>query len=294
MTRRAAAVLAVTFVAALAAIGCDSDPPPVIEVKKKEEGKADQFELKPPPKPAKSEPAAVALLKEALDAHTGGKPDRLDRYKSAAYTRTGVMESPGSRVPASWSFDLAWPDRFRLRTELKLAKDGGAFTQLDTFALTPAGAWQARAETQSGQQPAEKRQRMPMDAEFTGTLKAQMNEDAVLFLFPLADPTTVVARGPDEALNGVEVVGLHVWTPALEYALVSFDKKTKLLARVVYSGREMATTVVKEVVITENQEFDGVKLPVKLTVKANRQNKGDWQKLTVTPGPIDPKVFDTP
>ncbi len=291
MTRRAAAVLAITF---LAAVGCDPEPPPAVEVKKKEEAKADQFELKPPPRPAKSDPAAAQLLKEALDAHTGGKPDRLDRYKSAAYTRTGMMEAPGSRVPADWTFDLAWPDKFRLRTKLELAKDGGAFTQLDTFALTPAGAWQARAEVQSGQQPAEKRQRMPMDAEFTRTLKTQMNEDAVLFLFPLADPTTVVARGPDEALNGVEVVGLKVWTPALEYALLSFDKKTKLLARVVYSGREMAVSVVKEVVVTENQEFDGVKLPVKLTVKANRQNKGDWQKLTVTPGPIDPKVFDTP
>jgi hypothetical protein len=291
MARRAAAVLAVTF---LAAVGCDSDPPPVIEVKKKEEAKADQFELKPPVKPAKSEPAAATLLKEALDAHTGGKPDRLDRYKSVAYTRTGVMETPGGNVQSSWTFDLVWPDRYRLRTKLELAKDGAAFTQLDTFALTPAGAWQARAEVQSGQQPAEKRQRMAMDAEFARTLKAQMSEDAVLFLFPLADPATVVSRGPDETLNGVAVVGLHVWTPALEYALVSFDTKTKLLARVVYSGREMATSVVKEVVVTDNQEFDGVKLPVKLTVKANRQNKGDWQKLTVTPGPIDPKVFDTP
>jgi hypothetical protein len=291
MARRAAAILAVTF---LAAIGCDSEPPPAVGVKKKEEGKADQSEFKPEPRPAQSDPAAVQLLKEALHAHTGGKPERLDRYKSVAYTRTGTLDAPGSRVPTDWSREMAWPDRFRLRTELKMAKDGGAFTQLDTFALTPAGAWQARAEVQSGQQPAEKRQRMPMDAEFTGTLKSQMNEDAVLFLFPLADPATVVARGPDETLNGVEVVGLRVWTPALEYALLSFDKKTKLLARVVYSGREMATTVVKEVVVTENQEFDGVKLPVKLTVKANRQNKGDWQKLTVTPGPIDPKVFDTP
>lgn len=291
MTRRAAAVLAVTF---LAVVGCDSDPPPVIEVKKKEAEKADQFELKPPPKPAQSEPAAVLLLKEALDAHTGGQPDRLNRFKSVTYTRTGRLETPGGLAQTNWSFDLAWPDRYRLRTKLELAKDGAAFTQVDTFAVSPAGAWQARAEEQSGQQPAEKRQRMPLDAELTRTLKAQMNEDAVLFLFPLTDPTTVVSRGPDETLNGVEVVGLHVWTPALEYALVSFDKKTKLLARVVYTGREMATNVVKEVVVTENQEFDGVKLPVKLTVKANRQNKADWQKLTVTPGPIDPKVFDTP
>lgn len=291
MTRRAAVAV---LVGSVLAVGCDPEPPPVIEAKKKEAEKADQFELQPPPRPAQSEPAAAALLKEAMDAHTGGKPEQLDRFKSVAYTRTGKMEAPGGLVESTWTFDLAWPDKFRLRTELKLAKDGAAYTQLDTFALTPAGAWQARAETQSGQQPAEKRQRMPMDAEFTRTLKAQMNEDATLFLFPLADPATVVSRGPDEMLNGVAVVGLHVWTPALEYALLSFDKKTKLLARVVYTGREMATNVVKEVVVTENQVFDGVKLPVKLTVKANRQNKGDWQKLTVTPGPIDPKVFDTP
>lgn len=291
MTRRAAAVLAVTF---LAAVGCDPDPPPVIEAKKKEGDKADQFELKPPPRPAQSEPAAVLLLKEALDAHTGGKPERLARYKSAAYTRTGMVEGFGGRVPANWSFDLAWPDRYRVRTEVQAAQDGAVTTELKTFALAPAGPWMAQAVVRAGQQPAEKRERAPLDAESARTVKAQMNEDAMLFLFPLTDPAAVVSRGPDETLNGVEVVGLHVWTPALEYALLSFDKNTKLLARVVYTGREATVSVVKEVVIADNQEFDGVKLPTKLTVKANRQNKGDWQKLTVTPGPIDPKVFDTP
>jgi hypothetical protein len=289
MTRRAAVLMAGGL---WAAVGCDPEPPPVVEAKRVDEPMAQVVELKPPPRPPQTEAAAAELLKDALTAHTGGQPERLEKLKACAYVRTGKSETPGGRTDATWKFHLQWPDRFRMSAEAQL---GGGVTHAHTFALSPAGAWRASVLTGSGQVPQEKREKVTLDAEASRTLTSQFHEDCLVFLFPLADPKTVAARAPDESLNGQELIGLHVWTPALDYALLGFDKKTKLLTRVVYSGREALTNVTKEVVATEHQEFDGVKLASKLYVKANGRTLADWYKLTVTTGqPIDPKVFENP
>lgn len=288
MRRRRTAVLVLAAVG-LAAVGCDNDPPPAVAAKRLDDP-ARPIELKPPAKPAASEPAAAQLLAEAVAAHTGGKPERLDPLKACSYTRTGVIDAPGGRVPATWKMDLHWPDRFRLRTENQTQAGGVTVTQLTTFATSPAGAWQAFALVQSGQAAHEKREKANLPADAAPTLTAQFHEDALLLLFPLADPKTVAARAPDDA----DLLGLHVWTPALDYALLGFDKKTKLLVRVVYTGREALTTVTKELALADHQEVGGVKLPAKVSVKANGLSKADWTKLALTAGPIDPKAFETP
>lgn len=292
MTRRVTAAILAGLV--LAVVGCDTDPPPVAPAKKIEDNAVKPLELKPPVKPAVSEPAAAQWLKEAVDAHTGGQPERLAPFKTCSYTRGGFTDTPGGRSPSTWQFDLQWPERYRLRSESQIGSEGAAVTRYVSFAVTPDGGWQAFAEVQAGQRQ-EKRERTPLDAGAVRTLKSQMHEDAMLFLFPLADPKTVAARGPDEAVNGRELVGLHVWTPALDYALLSFDKKTKLLVRMVYHGREALTDQTKEVVVLDYQEVGGVKLAAKLYVKANGLSKADWNKLDVTPvASFDPKLFDKP
>jgi hypothetical protein len=267
----------------LAGVGCDTDPPPVIEAKKIEEPQIAVPELKPPIKPAQSDEAAAQLLKEAIAAHTGGHPERLDKLRNCSFTRTGVVTMPSGAFPAVWKMDVLWPDRYRMTAEIQ----AGASITRTVFTRSPAGAWQFPPDNPQGKQA--------LDKESARTFLAQFHEDAVGLLFPLADRATVVTRATDETVNGKELVGLHVWTPALDYALVSIDKKTKLLTRVVYNGREDRFNVVKELVATEHQEFDGVKLASKLYVKGNGRNLADWTKLSVTTDkPVDPKVFDGP
>jgi hypothetical protein len=278
--KRAAILLGVGLV-----VGCDTDPRPVNEAKKIEEPKPQQVELKPPAKPAQSDPAAAQLLKEVINAHTGGKLELLEKLKACSYIRTGTLEAAGGRWPATWQVDLVWPDRFRVRSELQM----GATVHM-TFSRSPAGAWRFPPEVPTG-----KPEKQLFDAEYSRTLTAQFHEDSVNLLFPLVDPKTVTIRAADETIHGQELLGLHVWTPALDYALLGFDKKTKLLTRIVYHGREEIRNVVKEVVVTEHQEFSGVKLASKLYVKANGRTLADWTKLAVTTGvAIDPKVVDNP
>jgi len=269
----------------LAGVGCDPEPPPVVAAKKIEEQKVVVPELKPPIKPAQSDESAAQLLKESLAAHTGGHPERLDKLKNCSFARSGVVNMSNGVFPALWKMDLIWPDRYRMHAEIQM---GATVTR--TFARSPAGAWQYPPDN-----PQDKLEKQPLDAEAARTLTAQFQEDCVGLLFPLADPATVTVRATDETLAGKEVIGLHVWTPALDYVLVSIDKKSKLLTRIVYNGREARMNMVKEVVVTEHQEFDGVKLASKMYVKANGRNLADWHKLTITTDkPVDPKVFDAP
>jgi hypothetical protein len=275
-------------------IGCDNTPPPVIVAKKIEEQQLIVPELKPPIRPAKSDESASQLLREMIAAHTGNSPDRLEKFKVCTFTRTGIMDGTGW-LPTSWTIDLAWPDRYRFRTEMQTTQDGVTLTQNQIFAMSPSSAWRMFGLTRAGQQTQEKREQVTLDPDGARTLRTQMQEDSTLLLFPLVDAKTVVARGADQTVHGQELIGLHVWTPALEYAQLSFDKKTKLLTRLIYNGREAHVNMVKELVVTEYQEFDGVKLASKLYVKANGRTLADWNKLTVTTGkPIDPKAFDTP
>lgn len=293
MTTWQRAAFAVATVALGLAVGCDTQPPPVAPAKKIDDTNRPP-ELAPPTKPTQSEPAAAQLLAEVVAAHTGGQPDRLAKLKACSFTRTGMIEAPGGRLAATWKVDLHWPDRYRFHNEMQIQKDGVTITRHNDYVTTPAGAWQAESITQSGQLGHQKWEKGALPPDALATLKSQFREDAVMLLFPLADTATVAARGPDEKVDGADLLGLHVWTPALEYARLGVDKKTKLLTRLVYLGRESLTDQVKELTVLEHTDADGVKLPGKLTVKANGLPRADWTKLTVTPTPPDPKRFDAP
>ena len=295
MARRWAAVAGGLL---LGLAGCGQTPPPVQEAKKIDQAKPADDELKPPPKPAETAPDARKLLDEMLAAHTGGSPDRLSALRQCSFTRRGWADTPVGRLNAVWKRDLIWPDRYRIRLE---TSDTAGTKTTQTFALRPGGAWM-----QPGDDPAPKTELAPG---IVPNVKSQFHEDAVTLLFVLADPKTVAARGADERLAGVpgekgekgerELLGLDVWTPNGEHARLGVDKKTKLLARVVYVGQEAESptasyAVTKELVIQDYKEVGGVKLGAKLYAKTRAKLLGEWTELTVDTTKPDPKLFDGP
>ncbi len=261
------------------ALGCKPEPPPVQEAKRIEEPAKDA-EFKVPVKPLDSEPAAVQLLREVLDSHTGKDPSKLKAFQACSFTRKGIIEAAATRTPSTWQMDLQVPDNFRLRFELEL---GPGTKQKGQFLKNPGGGW-----VTAGEAKAESR---PMDAEDLRDLTVHFHEIGLLLLFPLADAKTVCQRAADEG----DWLGLHVWTPQLEYALLGIDKKTKLISRIVYSGREYRMSIAKEILIREYREFNGVKLGSKLYIKAGGRGIAEWTSLEVETGKsLDPKIFEKP
>lgn len=281
MKRRWAAVAGGVLLA-VGLVGCGDNPPPVQEAKPIEQPKPEEDKLIPPAKPAASDDAGGKLLAEVLAAHTGGKPDKLAALRECSFTRKGLLQGPDRMVPSTWSVQLAWPDKYRAVTELQ--PQPGVKTQI-TFALTPAGAWRRKEG---------EKDKTPLEPENKADFTTQFHEDALFLLFVLADPKTVVTRGTDETVGDAEQYVLHVWTPAVEYARLDISRKTKLVSRFAYNGREMNTPVVKEVVFTEYKEFAGVKLASKLYVKGKGHLLAEWTELTVDATKPDPKVFDGP
>lgn len=281
MKRRWAAVAGGVLLA-VGLVGCGDNPPPVQEAKPIEQPKREDDKLVPPAKPAASDDAGAKLLAEVLAAHTGGHPDKLAAFRECSFTRKGLIEGPGGKLSSTWNVQLAWPDRYRAATELQL---GPGVKKLATFALTPSGAWRR----QEGD-----KDKSPLEPEHKADLLTQFQEDALFLLFVLADPATVVTRGTDETVGDAEQYVIHAWTPAVEYARLDVNRKTKLISRFAYNGREVNTPVVKEVVFTDYKEFAGVKLAAKMYVKAKGQLLAEWTELTVDATKPDPKVFDGP
>jgi hypothetical protein len=278
MKRRWAAVAAGLLLAGL--VGCDNPPPPVNEAKPIEKPQQEELTLTPPARPDRSGEDGAKLLAEVLNAHTGGKPDKLAALRECSFTRKGVIETPNGRVPSAWSVKLVWPDLYRADTELTLPQ---GFKGQASFGLTKAGGWRRKGEGAAKE---------TLESPDLADLIAKFHEDALFLLFTLADPKTVVTQGTDEKVGDTELHVLHAWTPGLEYARLGVDAKTKLLTRFTYNGREMNVPVVKEMVFTEYKEFAGVKLGSKVYIKGGGKLLFEWTELTVDATKPDPKVFD--
>jgi hypothetical protein len=262
--------------------GCN-DPPPINEARKIEQPQEVAPEIKTPGKPLQSDPAAAQLLKDVLNAHTGNKPELLAKLKSCYVVRGGQMEQPTGRIRSVWKTYSVWPDKYRVTMEMHST----AVSSM-TFARGASGAWQYPGGP-------DKLEKAPLAADFLATLTFQQKEDALSLLFGLAEPGVIVANGSDEVLDGIELVTLQVWNAGPDYAQIGIDKKTKLVKRIVYNGRETATMVVKDLVFTAYQEIDGIKLGSKLLVKGAGRPLAEWNELSVdTTKPIDNKLFENP
>src|SRR5262245_13590706 len=72
-----------------------------------------------PVKPEKEDPAARAIVDQAIAAHTGGKPDRLERLKKHHMSLKGQLSTTDvgsvTHVRESWA---EWPSNFAFRFDL--------------------------------------------------------------------------------------------------------------------------------------------------------------------------------
>jgi hypothetical protein len=275
MTRQTAWV-AVVVLGAVA--GCSNNPPPIRVAPEYKPDPAEQpVALPREPAPATSDPAAQAVVADALNAHTNGQPKRIEDLRSTVQTRTGRLTGLTGEVKAEWELQWVWPDRLRLKWEtpgqptIVLVRSGGSAAQ---------------------ELPAPKR---PItDKPLRGVL-ADCFGETMTALVPLADPSAVFTQAPDAEVNKRPAVGVRVAGKDFPPAVVHFDKQTKLLAQYAYEGVENEVVVTKEVVVLGVKEFNGVKLPEKVQIKWNGRPNVEWTITKVEfPAKIDPKLFEGP
>jgi hypothetical protein len=236
-------------------------------------------ELPPMAAPDKFDPAAKAIVDDAIKAHTGGKPDLLQKLKSVEFSREGQGLGAGrDPVPQKWLVHAAWPNRIRFRFETP-----GQFVV--HICRNGDKVWRA-SETSP-------KEELPDD--YAGEIRLDASFEWLWMLFPLTEPSTVVALAPEAVANDRPAVGVRVWAQGVTDAILHFDKETKLLARVTFDGRENRRKVTKELLIPTTKAFHGVVLPDKMILKADGNLLAEWNMTALDFRPtIDPKVFDNP
>jgi hypothetical protein len=261
-------------------VGCSGDPPPIQEAKKVGgEEQKNEVDLTPGKAPDKSDPGAAAVVSAAVAAHTGNQSDKLNALKSITFTRTGPATFGGPLpVQQTWVSHAAWPDRYRVKVDIP---------GQPAITLGWAGAVGWSHIPGVGKKPMAPQEVKDFELDVTG--------DWLMLIFPLNEPAAKFAQAGDRSVNGKATTGVRIYHPALSDAVLHFDKETKLLALVTYSGREAGQKVTKEVQVFGSRQYGGITLPEKTVVRASGKLFAEWTMTTLEPvAMMDAKLFEEP
>ncbi len=233
--------------------------------------------------PEKSEPAAMELVKAALNAHTANKPNDVNKFKTVKFLRGGFIRSLDQQtLPQAWTIHATWPSQYRVQAEL-------SGNQIVTLGWNGTTGW--RSVSVAGKGPPT----VKMSSSEVEDFQLDVTGEWLWLLFPFTDPETIVTSAPTTIINGKTSPGVRIWHPKLSPAIVHFDPDTKLLLMITYEGRESGRKVIKEFDMLEHKEFEGVKFPVRMAQKANGEQYAEWTLNTLESKPShDAKLFEGP
>lgn len=277
--RRMWGVAGIMAIGTAVGLGCSNDPPPIQHAKAVPGSNTDKpVELPPMTPPDKFDAAAKAIVDDAIKAHTGGKPELLQKLKSVEYTREGQALA-GGQLPISskWLIHAAWPNRVRFHLEM-------SDRPINVLCRNGDKVWQSSGGTKFE----------PPD-DFARDFRIDATSEWLWMLFPLTEPSTVLAMAPETTANTRPAVGVRIWANGVTDAILHFDKETKLLVRITFEGRESRRKVTKELAILTHKTFHGLTLPDKMILKADGTVLAEWNTTALDFRPtIDAKVFENP
>jgi hypothetical protein len=257
--------------------GCSHKPPPLRPAREihAQPTTTASVELPPAKPPAQSDPAAVAIVTAAINAHTSNQPALVQKLKIVRINREGrifiLQQSIKQEIQSQW------PDRYRVHAEFT----GGGVVTIGWAGET---GWK---QSPGGTEPIPPAMLKDNKLDITG--------EWLSLLFPLTEPDTIVAPVADTEVNKKPAVGVRVWNPHLSDAILHFDKETKLLAQITYDGREQGRKVTKQIIVRASRPFAGVTLPVQTVIKADGSDLAEWTMTSLDPqSSLDAKVFEKP
>ena len=188
---------------------------------------------------------ALATVEQAIKAHGG--EDALAKARTAVRAGEGVLYQGDKDVTFADEMTLNLPDQW---------KDGVEIEKKFRITLAVNGdrGWQSVAGTVTDMGPER--------------LKELREEMYVLWLetlTPLRKDGFDLAPLPEAKVNGRPAAGVKVASKGHADASLYFDAGTHLLVKVERTTREAGLTLGKEYLFGDHKDFDGVKLPTRLT-----------------------------
>jgi hypothetical protein len=272
---------------AVAAAGCPDSGPPKREIAQPVDGgRGETPPVKPAStaKPAKTDPAAEAVIEKLLNAYTGGKPQLLESVKVHKLTRRGAFTAGGSTEPSVWTTQAVWPDRFR--TEAEFIQFGN---KKNIKAKLGTQFWELK-----------QLEAMTDPKAMSVTDRELFNKDATAewwcLLVPLLDRTALVAAPADPVvIDAKPTTGVRVWRGEDSPVVLRIDDATGLLARIDYNNAIPSGLVPIEIRLTEYKPMGGVQLPTKSRYVVNSKMISTWDSAEYEfPKQIPDEVFVKP
>jgi len=230
-----------------------------------------KYEREVPADP-KSEAAGRKILEAALAAK-GGEA-KLKAMKSLVIHASGELAAQGRKLPAKLTRTFVAPDS--IRVDLDIA--GGSFKV--TYTLAGKAGWAQQGKEIGDLGPPE-----------LAVLDVQRWRDQEMILLHAGEAGTKVAKLPDETIDGVALDVVHLERGDGKVAAnLYFDKKTKMLVRMVYDengGRNVET-------------YGGYKAVSGIQIAHTRSTSAPDTGSSVTidtveiNGTVDPAIFNKP
>ncbi|MCI0701267.1 MAG: hypothetical protein L0241_09335 [Planctomycetia bacterium] len=249
------------------------------------------------PLPDKSDPAAEEVVKRAVKAFTGGKPELLVKGKVSRNTVKGVTlqiateQQPKEFVESERHLTAVWPDRVHFSYDLT----GNA----------NRASWLFRPSLHVRRNNLP----IPMPSEYEKIITSDvLGQHWLPLIFPLTDEkakpvvfdlkSVVVERQVDNKRVDVQAnvlaVGFHGMEDMPQYQL-TFDAKTDSLIGVDYKHDEVAQVIRHRLVLTDHKMIDGLLLPNKMEYVRNGEEVERWVvEKWEFPATIDNKEFIPP
>jgi hypothetical protein len=215
------------------------------------------------PAAAADRDAALAVLDQAIKAHGGA--DALGRARTAVRTGTGTLTPAGKDVPFSEETVWQLPERFRMSIELGSGPDRSRVV----VGVDRAKGWQSTGG---------------MVADLSRERLDELREEAYVLwlttLTPLRQDGFELTPLPEVRVGGRPLAGVKAASKGHADVKLYFDKESGLLAKVERRGREAGLTVEKEYLFGNPRDFDGVKLPTRVTELRNGSRFADLTNVS--------------
>jgi hypothetical protein len=193
---------------------------------------------------------ALAVVSEAVKAHGG--ETALAKLQTFVRKSAGQMTVAGKEVPFAEEHTAQLPLRWKRETEMR----AGEQKLRVLLVVNGDKGWQSAGGAV-----------LDLGAERLRELREDGYAQWLTTLLPLTkDPALQIAPLPEVKVNGEPAAGVKVSSKGRPDVKLYFDKKSHLLVRSERQASEGGETVSKEQTYSGHKDFDGVKLPTKVSV----------------------------
>jgi hypothetical protein len=228
---------------------------------------------------AEDKAEAQKIIDKAIKA-SGGE-ENLKKWKSLTWKSKGNIHIAGNPAPFTGEWAMTWPEKSRMSVDLDLG--GQKFTFMLVY--NSGKGWQSM--NGNTEELAQDRLDEQKENAYAG---------GVARLLPLKDKAYTLSVVGETKVDNKPVVGVKVSSKGHRDVTLYFDKATSLLAKTETNVKdETGTEVKQETLFSDYKDVDGVKQPLKVTIKRDGMpyvevENSDFKRADK----LDEKLFEKP